>query len=714
MNTKYVSYLNCYFDNTKLLINKKIHIFLYSLLREIFISTRFNKNKNKLEKIIDEINRNILREKKENYLNLEYTKKNLKNILLFIKTQNSLYAGEIFENLLIIIFSRAFETRKENTFGKYLYNNMNKIRNPNNMDFAEWFKKNNFKPVELRDIKKLLENDIFFDDQNTFKNVIQNDTVIYDILLEINKEKYINESLFTYPVFYDLNIRTKRTSITITRAFFISVYIYYQNKNSPLMKYRDEIRDNSNKVILSGIPFKYDLTGAVIESDMAGIIFAPARIEPRINEIIMSQNLLKGEGLLELSKVLIFNKNIKIVDFHTSAVKSEDINYLNNGFGLFDNHSLEELNLSCNYLKEDSDHFLSKVISHFKGLKSLNLSSNDLKNGVSSLFIELNKLYKEGKTNLESLNLNKCLLDDISFYELGELLKSKYCKLQTLFLNINNMPSDVNIIKKLKKNNSLTEIYFNKSNIGNSDSDNIMRFISYTNIENMYLFKNNFSDFNNCLRMLYRTKLITTKEEENIRKNKSLHEDSSFYNLDLSNNEFLNKNKVKVKLLDKIIEQSNLYCIDLSHILYGNNLRRKGNNPNIKNEYDNSIDTLVNRLNKEQKEYEATLVKIHYNKVDIEKFKNFNLNKKLFSEDIEKEISEIIKDKNSEFHIFLKESAKKIIIKNKNYFDPNNTLKNKEFKELEQKLENYMIWKKSIIKLKELTKLKKEKKLILI
>ena len=713
MSTKYVSYLNCYLENTKILINKKIHIFLYSLIKEIFLSTSSNKNKNKLEKIIDIINKKILKEK--NYLSLKYTKENLKNILLFIKTQNSLFAGEIFENLLIIVFSQAFETRKENTFGKYLYNNMHKIRNPSNMDFSEWFKKDNFKPDELRNIKKLLENDIYFDDQFTFKNNIQNNTVIYDILLEINKEKYINESRFTYPVFYDLNVRTKRASISITRAFFISIYIYYQNKNSPLMKYREEVKDNSNKVILSGIPFKYDLTGALIESDMTGIIFAPARIDPRINEIIMSQNLLKGEGLLELSKTLIFNKNIKIVDFHTSAVKSEDINYLNNGFGLFDNHSLEELNLSCNYLREDSEHFLSKLISHFKGLKSLNLSSNDLKNGVSSLFIALNKLYKEGKTKLESLNLNKCLLDDIAIYELGELLKSKYCKLQTLFLNINYMPSDVDIIKKLKKNKSLTEIYFNKSNLGNSDSENIMRFISYTNIENIYLFKNNFSDFNKCLRMLYRTKLITTKEEEDIRKNKSLHEDSSFYNLDLSNNEFLNKNKVKIKLLDKGIEQSNLYCIDLSHILYGNNLRRKNNNPYNKNEYDNSIDTLVNRLNKEQKEYEATLVKIHCNKVDIEKFQNYyKFNTKPFSEDIEKEVSEIIKDKNSEFHIFLKESAKKIIIKNKNYFDPNNTLKDKQYKYLEQKLENYMIWKKSKIKLKELTKLKKEKKLVLI
>ena len=238
-----------------------------------------------------------------------------------------------------------------------------------------------------------------------------------------------------------------------------------------------------------------------------------------------------------------------------------------------------------------------------------------------------------------------------------------------------------------------------------------MRFISCTNIENIYLFKNHFSDFNQCLRMLYRSKLITTKEEENIRKDKSLHKDSSFYNLDLSYNEFLNKNKEKVKLLDKGIEQSNLYCIDLSHILYGNNFRRKNNSLDNKNGYDISIDNLANRLNKEQKEYEAALVRIHCNNVDIEKFKNFSLNNEPFSDVIEKDISEIIKDKNSEFHIFLKESAKKIIHKNKNFIDPNNTLNDKEYRELEKKLENYMIWKKAVINLKELTKLKKEKKL---
>ena len=34
----------------------------------------------------------------------------------------------------------------------------------------------------------------------------------------------------------------------------------------------------------------------------------------------------------------------------------------------------------------------------------------------------------------------------------------------------------------LKKNKSLTQIYFNKSNIGNNDTDDIMRIISNTNI----------------------------------------------------------------------------------------------------------------------------------------------------------------------------------------------------------------------------------------
>ena len=94
--------------------------------------------------------------------------------------------------------------------------------------------------------------------------------------------------------------------------------------------------------------------------------------------------------------------------------------------------------------------------------------------------ITLKKLYRERKINLEKLSLNQCLLDDIAFYELGELLKSKYCKLKYLYLNFNNIPSTTNFLKKIKKNGSLVQIYFNDNNIESNDTDNILRIISNT------------------------------------------------------------------------------------------------------------------------------------------------------------------------------------------------------------------------------------------
>ena len=361
---------------------------------------------------------------------------------------------------------------------------MSKIKDFNNKDLADWFHQEMFKPDELKEIKQLLEKDIYFDEEEyAFAKRSENSTVLYGILLEINKEIYINkknltvnhyhkyylnesninESQFMYPGFNDSDSRTKRFPISITRAFFISVYIYYQNKNSPLMKYREEVRDNNNKVVLSGIPFTYDLTGAVIESELSRIIFAPARIEPRIQEIIMSQNLLRGEGLLELSKVLIFNKNIKIVDFHTSAIKSKHINYLVNGLGLFDINSLEELNVSCNYLREDSKHFLSKLISHLKGLKSLNLSSNDLKNGVCSFFVALNKLYKENQAlknfQHQIFNLSK------SYGDINDNLAECITGFQELCvntpgdkINIEDVQNKLDELKKYMENSFLQEM----------------------------------------------------------------------------------------------------------------------------------------------------------------------------------------------------------------------------------------------------------------
>jgi hypothetical protein len=69
------------------------------------------------------------------------------------------------------------------------------------------------------------------------------------------------------------------------------------------MKYIKESKNKEDPTRdLAAIPFSYDLTGAVIEPNYTGIILAPIRIEPRINEIIMVQNILKEKGFIELSK----------------------------------------------------------------------------------------------------------------------------------------------------------------------------------------------------------------------------------------------------------------------------------------------------------------------------------------------------------------------------------------------------------------------------
>jgi len=761
-----VSYLNYYFDNSKLLINKKMQLFLYTLIKVIFLkikkTSKTNKIKKNLDNLIDLVNKNLIINS-ENHISCEYTSTNLKNILMFVKTQNKLYAGEILENILIIIFSFAFNSKKENTFGKYLYNNMRLIKDTNNKDFKDWFIIKLFLQNEFQSIESLLDNDIHVEDiKKNFETNKQKNTLFYNFLYEIYQEKYsnqkkykldekvksyingiiIDESKLVLPNIQSSNAniyefvtvsqysninscmlfsgpigKVFRPPISIIRSFFISIYIYYQNKNSPLMKYRTEVRDDKNNLKLAAIPFSYDLTCAYIEEKFAGIIMAPSRIESRIHEIKMSQNTLKNNGFTELSKVLLFNKNIKSVDFHLSALKTYHINNLNIGLGIFDNNTLEQLDLSHNYLKEDCAQFLAKILSHLKGLKTLILSANDLKGGISFFFVMLKKLYRQGKIKLENLFLNKCILNYIDLYELGELLKSKYCKLKCLYLNENKIPSSVNLIKKLKKNKSLSQITFNRCNFGNNDVDNIMRIINSSNIEHLYFHRNKFTEFNKCLRLLSRTKLVTLEEEMYVRNNKELYEESSLYNLDLSLNFYNNKNAEKIILLNKIIDETNLSCLDLSQILYGpdpvKKLDKLKNSKKDLNKYVKTVEKLKNQLDGDQRKYEITIHELISNKVDKEKIKDIKEYKEEFGQ-FDQFISEIAKNENSRYPIFLKENAKRLIIENKEIFDPENKLTKKEFMEIEKRLVNYMIWKKSDYNLKRLNKIRDEKKLIYI
>ena len=746
------------FDDLKSLLDTEYYKFLLILLKNIFLkpnnkTTKSLDSSTKLREYIEIINEKFFDDNENSKLSTEYSLKNLKNILNFVKTQNRLYASEIVENLLIIIFSFAFKTRKENTFGKYIYNNIQRLREKKNDEFSKWFIPDKFN-VEFHnenDIRNLLNNDAFVEDKE--RSFFQKNNILMNFLLELHKEKYSSEKYKANQNFinfingermncfkdYCSNVdesttildkeesycnysiyccnyfdeEKKNYPIGLVKALFISVYIYYQNKYSPLMKYINSPTDEvEKKKELAVIPFEYDLTGAVIESQFAGIIMAPSRIEPRISKLIMVQNILKEKGFLELAKTILFNNNLKVIDFHQSAIKSNQIESFNNCLGLFENSNVEELILSYNYIRDNCEEFLTKILYHLKGLKTINFSSNDLKNGIAPFFIAMKNLYRKKQINIENLILNKCLLDDIAYYELGELLESRYCKLKNLYLNMNNIPANVNFLKKLKKNKSLIEVYFNKNNIGDDNSDMIARIISNTNIEYLCLYKNKFADFDECLKILYRTKFISKENERNI-----IREDSSFYNIDLSNNDYICINKEQVDLLEKILEYSTLYCIDISHILFGSDPNKILNmNENVKKtEYQEKVFKLKNYLEKQKKDFIRIVEEIHTREIDYKKMDelkkdiNFKNPKK-----IEEEISKMIKDKNSIYPIYLRECAKKIIIENRELFDKDKALNNKELKEKEITLAKYMELTKSLGILKKLKEDKMRKKLIII
>ena len=435
--------MEMYFKNSKKLIDEKIHLYLFFLLNYIFLGDKYNNKqrrqhsiKEKLESLTKEINKNIF-QNPDKYIKIEYSIKNFTNIIEFIKIQNKNYAGEIVEDILIYIFSKVIRVDSRKTFGKYIFNNLYSLTMPSyKLELQDWFKQapNLFNETELKEFKKLIEYDC------SIENELKKPSKFYKLLKElyINKNaflqyirryknsktfNYINSSVTGYkdPIYDSLDTSTsisqaseeiKTEELLLVREFLISVFIYYQNKHSPLMKFipkKDDknkiddtgnnVKDKENKNKLADIPFEYDLKDANIESMHTKLIFSPLRIEPRISKISLVKNKLKDLGLFELSKMLLFNPNIKKIEYNQVVLKSYLLEYFNLGISLFDNYSVEELNLSSNYLNEDCGEFLTKILTHLKGLKTLNLSNTDLKSSAATLFIVLKKLYQKKKQN---------------------------------------------------------------------------------------------------------------------------------------------------------------------------------------------------------------------------------------------------------------------------------------------------------------------------
>ena len=734
----------------ELYINKLLYVFLFQLLMDIFLDVG---NKKKINYLLKIVNKNIIK-KEENFLNNNYSIKNFKNIISFVKSQNKIYAGDIIKGILIKIFCSVFKTDKDNNIGKYLYNNLELICNKSNFDLADWFQEDKFKNNELRSIKELLIKDNYA--REDFSQLINQSPLFY-LLYKINEEsysyftqrnnnniiEYMNKGIikkyeemkriFNYleskyeKTIYDSDIVINSINKVTTniyssdnpynniyfligpiREFFISVFIYYQNKNSPLMKFTKSPKPKDNEI--ANIPFEYNLNGGYIEGRYSKAVISPICVEPRINKLDFEKNNIREIGLYNLAKGLIFNNNIKEVNLKLSLIRSLFIGYMNASFGIYENHGVESLNLSSNYLNEDCDNDLAKLLSHFKNLKTLNLSLNSLKGGLSHFLISLKKLYRKGKIEIENLFLDKCQLDEKSFYELGELVKCKYCKLKKLYLNENNIPLNVNFLKKLKKNKSLNEIYLGKTEIIGSNSEELFRIMSNTNINYFYLYKNKITDINEFLRIIYRTKFLQDNSN-NSNYIKNNHTRPILTNLDLSNNKCLIKNNKHINLIYKIVKETTLECLDISHILCGQNPDKEITNQD--EQYKNGIENLVKILEQDKKKYIYAKKELISNKANIIKFKNEE-NEQKFNH-LDEKINEILNNNKSKFPVYLKTNAK-ILLKNESINKSVNINYNnhEEYKQIEKKLTDYMIYKRSEFVSKILNLEIKKRNLIII
>ena len=770
--------LNDILKNFEKHINKTIYSYLLILMKYIFLGKENFHKKKKKEKIMAKlreftknINQKIIN-KEEDFIQIEpleeiYTFKNLMNIINFVKNQNLMFAGDIIEGILIIIFSYGIKTSTEDDFGKYIFMGLAKFKDLAKSDLPKWFENGQkiFQPKEIKNIALLLSKDFIFKKTILSRN---RKPVLLEILIELTKNKLnflksntkntectryifngvlnilktelkLFNSIKNYnsitgvendlvinsiaPLYYYI-MDKKETPIRLISSLLISVYIYNQNRISPFINPLDlqkEIPDkekdlyNAKDPDIVDVPFCYDLRFACLEGANSNIIISPISIEPRISKIDFLQNNIREIGLFELGKMLSFNKKIKSLNLRKSLIRGYYLDYFTSGFGIFDNYNLKYLNLSFSYLNCNSEETLPKLFKHFKGVKTLNLTGNEIKGGAKGLFILLKKLYRTGKIELENLYLNNCSLSDSSFYELGELLKSQFCGLKFLSIGGNRKSQIINFLKKIKLNKSLEELILYKSGLNDDDFYDICKIISNTNIHSLNLFKNDFHNFELIAKIIFRTRIIKRKNQ-NI--DKSLIElNKSFMNLDLSYNifnseSFSNNNACRrmdygyINLINELIQDNcTLSCLDISHIYYRTfSEKYKRNMYKLSSDYKTAVENAEAIIKNRKEYYDNIFIKRQVNLINIERYEKKNDEEKL--KNLSQEIINYIKDEIlvnelSFFPGYLMEECKyilnEIIFKNeerhKNLIKEENLINSEKFEENElfiRKLMDYI------------------------
>ena len=644
------------------------------------------------------LNRKSTSEKSPNNnyeLTTDYTNENMDNIFYFISNQNIIYVGEILDNIISEICSFAMTIKKEYTINEYIFENLKNVDQLEDLDkIRNWIDLSIFKNDDMKmnlnppfesyivdpfcyllfnifenkfdsinknkeyndyDIIKYFNNNYYDGVNNYYIDIISktiNDQFSQEIIMkdisnlsslmnihhlymmiksEFDKIKKIC-SLKNMP--NEIIIDSRKSQINIFQYFFYTLFIYSKIKNSILMEYT--IHLNDDKIV--NIPFEYNFDYGYMCPFYSTMITAPLKYDKRIKKISFKQNNIADLGIFGIGKAIALNLNFEVINLDKNLTRSYYLEYLIFPLRIFKNYNLKEISLNSNiYLKEDIDDFLCEIINHFKSLKKLNISNNQIKSGITKFCIQLKELYRLGECELEELNLNRCKLDESSLYELSEMIKCKYCKLKYLILNKNNL--NKKFFKCLKKNTNLNKLILYKCNINNNMVKEINKMISlHKSLKSINIGKNNINSSNELLRIIARTKLIDSYKNV-----MNTHICDSIKDLDLNQNkvDYLQKNFIIN--FKEIAFQSNLLILDFSKIF----LEGDTNYFKVKGKESNKFNKdYVNFLNKYlRKEAELRNDEKKICKQKISQLKNNII-------ELENQINDIEKEENNFKNIF--------------------------------------------------------------
>ena len=570
-------------------------------------------------------------------INFKDIEKQIEELVKKEEKDGQLY--DIMELLNLSIFSNLFDLSQEFSINLYCFDNGQKI---------------NKQPI-LEDLKKRLSNKKFMNDElcnyifdgkkcmidfENFLKIIMNGKIsqinkiflylknnykdIKTFLIYVKKnQKYFSKdkkSFYTNDIKIEEDIEKFSNEKNIDRLYKLS-FIYYRYKT-------DEFFNNKNYIHYYG---KIDFVQANIGSQNVWNFFPGIKIFENIIKLDLSHNFFGPLGFYELSKILYYNRNIKIINLSFNEIDYHCLKYLVLGMEFFNHnieeYELEELDLFNNSIEEDSIIYINYLMNSFKKLKIINLNHNKLRNGLKSFFLNLKNLYKRNKDyNLEQLFLSDNQADKDSILELANCIKLKYFKLKILVINnwnLNNF-AGIKFLKNLKYNRQLEELYIYKSGINHSFINSISNIIKYTNINNLSLYKNNLSIMEKIIKIYAKIQLINI---EDIEKNKSLI--PILFNLDLSNPDIFYLTMEDLNVIQNIINHTNNIIIDYYDIF-----------KDIENEY-------VKKGKKN--EYKINIENYKSKKESLEKQKKINSN----------EYKDVIKNLNmlaSEYKDFIKNS----------------------------------------------------------